>query len=313
MATTVETSVMPAPAAGSMPAAGRPSAAVAKQPATRHPASQPATPSVRRPIRDALGTALANVPRPFGLLPETEVATRRAAASPAQGPAAPRALATKSIGTRPLDTGTKAQPGNSLAIVAAPPALPQSDDDGTTLTSGNHADDHPEDAEMPTAIADSATEPAPLDVDRPEGASEAGALEASPASVEVTVNCPEAITTLGGRVTLHLTIRNTGTTPVSSVTPVVHFGAGLEPLGIRGRNGHFSADGSVIFDRLAELPAGASVELEIVAVCTGTGTIPYRGVAWCGDGEDREIVPADDSVTVTPSAMAAEPTSVRQR
>ena len=146
-----------------------------------------------------------------------------------------------------------------------------------------------------------------------EGASEAEALEAAPASVEVTVDCPEETTTLGGRVTLLLKIRNTGTAPVSSVTPVVHFGAGLEPLGIRGRNGHFSADGSVMFDRLAELPAGGCVELEIVAVCTGTGTIPYRGAAWCGDGEDREIVPADDSVTVTPSAMAAEPTSVRQR
>jgi hypothetical protein len=68
-----------------------------------------------------------------------------------------------------------------------------------------------------------------------------------------------------------------------------------------------------MFDRLAELPAGECVELEIVAVCTGTGTIPYRGAAWCGEGEDREIVPADDSVTVTPTALAVEPTSVRQR
>ena len=296
-----------------MPVAGKPGAVVAKRPATRQPASQPAAPIVRRPIRDALGAALANMPRPFGLLPEPEAAPRRSAASQANGPAAPRALATKSIGTRPLDAGTKAQSGNSLAIVATPPALPQSADDGTTLTSGNDAEGHAENAEMPATIADGATEPAPLDVDLPEGASEAEALEAAPASVEVTVDCPEETTTLGGRVTLLLKIRNTGTAPVSSVTPVVHFGAGLEPLGIRGRNGHFSADGSVMFDRLAELPAGGCVELEIVAVCTGTGTIPYRGAAWCGDGEDREIVPADDSVTVTPSAMAAEPTSVRQR
>ncbi len=313
VATTVEGSVMPAPVAESMPAAGLPSAAVAKRPATRQPARQPAAPIVRRPIRDALGSALANMPRPFGLLPEPEAAPRRSAASQAKGPTAPRALATKSIGTRPLDAGSKAQPGNALAIVATPPALPQSADDGATLTSGNDAEDHAEHAEMPAAIADSATEPAPLDVDLPEGASEAETPQASPASVEVTVECPEETTTLGERVTLQLTIRNTGTAPVSSVTPVVHFGAGLEPLGIRGRNGHFSADGSVMFDRLAELPAGACVELEVVAVCTGTGTIPYRGAAWCGDGEDREIVPADDSVTVTPSALAAEPATVRQR
>ena len=318
VATTVEESVMPAPVAGSMPVAGMPvagtpGAVVAKRPATRQAARQPAAPIVRRPIRDALGNALANMPRPFGLLPEPEAAPRRSAASSTNGPAAPRALATKSIGTRPLDAGTKAQSGNSLAIVATAPALSQSTDDGTTLTSGNHAEGHAENAEMPATIADGATEPAPLDVDLPEGASKAEALEAAPASVEVTVECPEETTTLGGRVTLLLKIRNTGTAPVSSVTPVVHFGAGLEPLGIRGRNGHFSADGSVMFDRLAELPAGECVELEIVAVCTGTGTIPYRGAAWCGEGEDREIVPADDSVTVTPTALAVEPTSVRQR
>lgn len=313
VATTVEESVMPAPVAESMPAVALPSTAVAKRPVTRQPARQPAAPSVRRPIRDALGSALANMPRPFGLLPEPEAAPRRSATSQANGPAAPRALATKSIGTRPLDAGPKAQPANALAIVATPPALPQSADDGATLTSGKDSEDHAEHAEMPAAIADSATEPAPLDVDLPEGASEAEAPQASPASVEVTVECPEETTTLGERVTLQLTIRNTGTAPVSSVTPVVHFGAGLEPLGIRGRNGHFSADGSVMFDRLAELPAGACVELEVVAVCTGTGTIPYRGAAWCGDGEDREIVPADDSVTVTPSALSAEPTTVRQR
>lgn len=313
VATTVEESVIPAAVAESMPAAGMSSAAVAKRPATRQPARQLAAPIVRRPIRDALGTALANMPRPFGILPTPEAAPRRSATSQANVPAAPRALATKSIGTRPLDAGTKAQPGNALAIAAAPPALPQSADDGATLTSGNRVEDHAENAEMPAAIAGSTTEPAPLDVDLSEGASEAEALQASLASVEVTVECPEETTTLGERVTLHLTIRNTGTAPVCSVTPVVHFGAGLEPLGIRGRNGHFSADGSVMFERLAELPAGACVELEIVAVCTGTGTIPYQGAAWCGDGEDREIVPADDSVTVTASALATEPATVRQR
>jgi hypothetical protein len=75
VATTVEESVMPAPVAETMPAAGMPvagmpGAAVAKRPATRHPTRQPAAPMVRRPIREALGSALANMPRPFGLLAE---------------------------------------------------------------------------------------------------------------------------------------------------------------------------------------------------------------------------------------------------
>ena len=305
---TAEKSPMPAPAAEPMPAAGQKTAAVAKRPAPHHHARQPAAPVARRPIRDALGTALANMPRPFGLLPESEsMPQRRPAAGPASGTAAPRALATKSIGTRPLDGSAEAQPDVARAV-ATPPAATHSGEDSTTLTSGNDA----EEAKTPTALADSGSAPATLDTDQQEGAVGPESLQASRASVEVTVDCPEESTTLGERVTLHLTIRNPGTTAVSSVTPVVHFGAGLEPLGIRGRNGHFSADGSVTFDRLAELPAGECLELEIIAVCTGAGTIPYRGVAWCGDGDDREIVPADATVTVT-AAVAAEPTGVRHR
>lgn len=303
--TTPPESVMPA----TSPAPERPRGVVAKRPASGHHARQPAAPVVRRPIRDALGSALANMPRPFGLLPEPEsTPQRRPAAGPAHGTAAPRALTTKSIGTRPLDGSAESQPDIARATVAVPPAAAPSGDDSTTLTSGNDA----EEAQTPTELSDSGSEPATLDTDLQEGASGPGALQASPASVEVTVDCPEESTTLGERVTLHLTIRNPGTTAVNSVTPVVHFGAGLEPLGIRGRNGHFSADGSVTFDRLAELPAGECVELEIIAVCTGTGTIPFRGVAWCGDGDDREIVPADASVTVI-EAVAAQPTGVRHR
>lgn len=306
---TAEESAMPVPVVEPKPAAKQHSAAVAKRPAPRHHARQPAAPVARRPIRDALGTALANMPRPFGLLPEPEsIPHRRPTASPANGTAAPRALATKSIGTRPLDGTAEAQADVARATVAEPPEATQNEDDSTTLTSGNDA----EETQTPTTLADSAGEPAVLDADLQEGASGPEAIGAAPASVEVTVTSPEASTALGERVTLHLTIRNPGTTAVSSVTPVIHFGAGLEPLGIRGRNGHFSADGSVTFDRLAELPAGECVELEIIAVCTGTGTIPYRGVAWCGDGEDREIVPADASVTVTP-AVATEPNGVRHR
>ena len=97
------------------------------------------------------------------------------------------------------------------------------------------------------------------------------------------------------------------------MTPVVHFGVGLEPLGIRGRLGSFTADGSVMFERLAELPQGESVEVEIVAVCTIAGTIPYQGAAWFGEGEERNVVPADASITVIPATVAAEPAPLRRR
>ena len=143
---------------------------------------------------------------------------------------------------------------------------------------------------------------------------DAGEATLAPATcLEVTMTGPEGSIPLGERVTLHLTVTNSGTTAATDVTPVVHFGVGLEPLGIRGRLGSFTADGSVMFERLAELPQGESVEVEIVAVCTIAGTIPYQGVAWCGDGEERNVVPADASITVVRATVAAEPAPLRRR
>ena len=124
---------------------------------------------------------------------------------------------------------------------------------------------------------------------------------------------PEGATPLGERVTLHLIVMNTGSAAATEVRPIVHFGLGLEPLGIRGRHGNFTADGSVMFDRVAELPPGGSIEVEIIAVCTGAGTIHYQGAAWCGDGEQRDVVSADASVTVAPAAVAGEPAPLQRR
>jgi len=290
-------------------ATARPAPPAAPAPKRQVARRQP-QPTVERPIRDALEAALANMPRPLGLLPQPEpVVQHRPATKRPAGTLAPRALATQSIGTRPLDAVPDASPDISQAIVSSAPVESDTADVDTTLTAGNDLE-----ASSPLPAADApaepATEPATLALDSVEESSEAGAPAAC---IEVTLTGPEEATPLGERVTLQFSIKNSGNAPAISVTPVMHFGLGLEPLGIRGRNGTFTEDGSVVFDRLADLPPGEAIELEIIAVCTGAGTIQYQGAALCGDGEARELVPADASVTVIPATVATEPTSVRRR
>ena len=317
VATTAEETAMPTPVAEPTPDGAAAPAASALRTPSRQPARRPSPPVVRRPIRDALETALANMPRPLGLFPQPEpVAPRRSVAGPSTGTATPRALATKSIGTRPLDAERGTEPDVSRAIVAKPPTAAGADAADTTLTSGN---DTAEPEPLSTlnhrlvadtdGVGDADNTPATL-----ADLADAGDATLTPAtSIEVTMTGPEGSIPLGERVTLHLTVTNSGTTAATDVTAVVHFGVGLEPLGIRGRLGSFTADGSVMFERLAELPQGESFEVEIVAVCTIAGTIPYQGAAWCGDGEERNVVPADASITVVPTAVAAEPAPLRRR
>ena len=308
---------MPTPVAEPTPVGAAAPAAPALRTPSRQPARRPAAPIVRRPIRDALETALANMPRPLGLFPQPEpVAPRRSVAGPSNGTATPRALATKSIGTRPLDAERGTEPDVSRAIVAEPPTDAGADAADTTLTSGNDTAEleplsTPNDPLVADTdgVGDADNAPATL----AELADARDATEAPATCLEVTMTGPEGSIPLGERVTLHLTVTNSGTTAATDVTPVVHFGVGLEPLGIRGRLGSFTADGSVMFERLAELPQGESVEIEIVAVCTIAGTIPYQGAAWFGDGEERNVVPADASITVIPATVAAEPAPLRRR
>ena len=311
VATTAEETAMPKPALVAEPTP----VGVAAPALPRQPARRPAPPIVRRPIRDALEKALANMPRPLGLLPQPEpVAPRRSVTAPSNGTATPRALATKSIGTRPLDAERGTEPDVSRAIVTTPPTDAGADADDTTLTSGNDTADleplsTPTDPLVADGVPDTDKAPATL-ANLPD---EGDDTEAQTTGIEVTIAGPEGSTPLGERVTIHLTVKNSGITAATDVTPVVHFGVGLEPLGIRGRFGSFTTDGSVMFDRLAKLLPGESIEVEIVAVCTVAGTIPYQGAAWCGDGEERNIVPADASITVVRATVAADPTLLRRR
>jgi hypothetical protein len=136
--------------------------------------------------------------------------------------------------------------------------------------------------------------------------------EVAAACIEVTVAGPEEAARAGGQVTIQFTIRNTGTAPAAAVTPVLHFAAGLEPVGMRGRHGTVTAEGSVVFDRVPELGAGEAIEVAVIATCTSPGTISYQGVAWCGEGASAEQVPVVGDIRVVPARLAAEPPARRR-
>jgi len=155
-----------------------------------------------------------------------------------------------------------------------------------------------------TLAADAATEDAGEEVEEVE--------DIATACIEVTVASPEEAARAGEQVTIQFTIRNTGTAPAAAVTPVIHFAAGLEPVGMRGRHGRVTADGSVVFDRVPELAAGETIEVAVIATCTSPGTVSYQGVAWCGEGASAEQVPVVGDIQVVPARLAAEPPARRR-
>ena len=263
-------------------------------------------PVVQRPVRDRLGAALAAMPRPLGLLPSPEVPTARRAPAARPSGVSPQAVANRHPVPRPLDL----TPTTGAAPVDAAATMPVevgegAADDLTTLASGNDVHDETMPREADSAeLADDV--PATLPVDPVPG-------EIATACIEVTVAGPEAATVVGEQVRLRFTIRNTGNAPAAAVTPVLHFAAGLEPVGMQGRHGAVSAEGSVVFDRCPELAAGESVEVEVIAACTSPGTILYQGVAWCGEGASAEQVPVDGEVLVVPTRLAVEPSALPRR
>jgi len=212
-------------------------------------------------------------------------------------------LAHRHAAPRPLDTPAAAPDDVAFAAPEATDSVPE--EDATTLASGSDVHDET----MPVG-PDAATvaEGAPARL-----ASLPESEEIATACIEVTVASPEEATEVGQQVTLHFTIRNTGNASAAAVTPLIHFAAGLEPVGIQGRQGFLTEEGSVEFDRCPELAAGQSVEIDVIVACTTAGAIAYRGVAKCGAGEAAEEVPVDGQVHVVPARLAAEPSALPRR
>jgi hypothetical protein len=212
-------------------------------------------------------------------------------------------LAHRHAAPRPLDTPAAAPADVAVAAPEATDSVPE--EDATTLASGSDVHDET----MPVG-PDAATvvEGAPAQLP-----SLSESEEIATACIEVTVVAPEEATVVGQQVTLHFTIRNIGTATASAVTPVMHFASGLEPVGIQGRRGSVTAEGSVVFDRCHELAAGESVEIDVIATCTAPGQVAYQGVAWCGEGAAAEQVPVDGQVNVVPARLAAEPSALPSR
>jgi len=175
------------------------------------------------------------------------------------------------------------------------------DDAGRAEVAAEVAADAPASAgESPVATAPAAPETAPAD-------EVATVVEEPAACIEVVVEGPEGGVARGEEITLRLSVRNTGTAAARAVTPMFHFGRGIEPRGAAGRVGTVTRKGSVVFESLPELAPGECLEVDVVAVCEHTGAVPFRAAVWCGEGDAAEEIPLDGELRVVPGPIASAP------
>jgi len=144
-------------------------------------------------------------------------------------------------------------------------------------------------------------------------ASERVILVHSERNIDVSVKVPEGVVRRGERFELRFTVCNTGSEPAHAVTPMFHFGKGIEPVAVVGRALELTSEGSVLFEQLDELAPGKSVEFAIIAACVEVGTVPFQGVVWCGAGEGVERVPVVGEIRVVPERIATAPEGRTQR
>lgn len=301
------------------PAETRPAPASAQRPMARPTPTRTRAPNsiVHRPRPfERLQATLDALPRPLGILPaprpemhaahgprRNATASSRAVAQasrrPAPNPSATAAPAAAEPGTEP---GVVSPDGEqeSLAVTEATPDATPNEAPAESVTA----------TDASAGVPGTGTEPGVLAAD---DTTADAAMPESVACIEVTVEGPEGAIERGGDVTLHLTVRNTGNSPARAVTPVIHFGEGIEPKGIAGREGTLTEPGTVVIEGLAELGPGESVDVEIVATCHQVGVLSFQGVAWCGEGEDAEEVPVDGEVRVVPGRIAAAPEGPTRR
>lgn len=241
----------------------------------------------QRPL-ERLQATVESFPRPLGILPAPRPAVRsqmpqsRSPASVARGVQRPSSVV----------------PGHVAAVAPRPVPLAVS------------SDDHLE-AVAPKVPGADAREPQRHDVgsaaDAGQGPETLAEIAPLAPCIEVTLEGPEGSVVRGERVTLHLTVRNTGTVAARAVSPMIHFGAGIEPTACTGRTGMLTEEGSVVFEALPELAPGETVEVDVVAACDTVGAVPFQAVVWCGEGDSAEQVPVDGQLLVVPGRVASAP------
>lgn len=248
----------------------------------------------QRPL-ERLQATIESLPRPLGILPAPRPAVR------SQMPQS-RAPATVARGV------PRAPAGEPRTLASVPPAQPAlgsapTEHDVEAVASTLSGDDGvtPDRGDAPTT-ADGLEVPATLAEAPPEAP-----------CIEVTVEGPEGKVARGDRVTLRLTVRNTGTVAARAVAPMFHFGLGIEPMASAGRVARLTDEGSVVFESLPELAPGETVEVDVVAVCDTVGAVPFQAVVWCGEGDQAEQVPVDGRLIVVPARVATAPDAAVRR
>ena len=281
--------------------------ATAPRKATRGTAPRSRAPAsiVQRPRPfGRLQATLDSLPRPLGILPAPRPQMQASAAPRRASTPSPRAIARapqQPPANAGLATVDQAVPGEDAT--AADPATGTAEPSADSQT-GSEATSSLAGTEIQEGVAAADAAPETLSVD--DSVAE-GAMPEAAACIEITVEGPDGDIVRGEQILLRLTVRNTGDAPAHALTPMFHFGAGVEPHGVTGRAGTLTEKGSVVVEALPELAPGESIEFDVVATCHEVGTVPFQGVVWCGEGEEAEQVPVDGELRVVPGRIATAP------
>lgn len=292
----------------------RPAPGAAPRQVTRQQHTRTRAPGsiVQRPRPfERLQATLDAMPRPLGILPaprpemHAHNGVRRAGTAPQRtmARATPRPAAPAAATQSPTAPGSLAmeEPVGSEPAVVTAEQEPLAGTDAAE-SAGTETPDTLATTELPAAATDGEPGAFPADgTTAGDGATEAVAC------IEVTVEGPDGTIERGSDVTLHLTVRNTGTVAARAVTPVFHFGETMEPKAIAGREGTLTEQGTVVVEALAELGPGESIDVDVVATCHQVGTARFQGVVWCGEGDSAEQVPVDGELRVVPARIATAP------
>lgn len=312
---TLSTTELPAPA--TTVATPHVAPGTAPRPAMRQPAPRTRAPSsiVQRPRPfERLQATFDAMPRPLGILPAPRPEMHAARGHRRTG-AAPQAAMARTTTRPPAPAGAPRDPAvpESSAVaettvaepdgaVAGPESVADAGESPAAESAGTETTDALASTELPASAADGEPGAFPTEESNgPDGASEGVAC------IEVTVEGPDGVVERGSDVTLHLTVRNTGTVAARAVMPVFHFGRTIEPKAIAGREGTLTEQGTVVVEALSELGPGESIDVEVVATCHEVGTALFQGVVWCGEGETAEQVPVDGELRVVPARIATAP------
>jgi uncharacterized repeat protein (TIGR01451 family) len=130
------------------------------------------------------------------------------------------------------------------------------------------------------------------------------------ADLTLAVNDPKGPLPVGKDVKYEIQVTNRGTKAATQVRVIGQFSEGIEPILAEGMRAEV-VDGQVVFDPIAQIEPGATIDLTVSARAETAGNHVFRAAVQCEDPETRLI--AEDTTRFYGSEISggsADPTAV---